>query len=179
MKVITCQLTLRVNFAARLVHHLDYDTERDRAAEATLILTKVFQAFLRDGSEIYVVATGKNPDEIRLVNHWGLSRKHIFDYVKGSAKLGLTSTSCSVRTVLWHELYFISTVNFLDGVGYRFSYNTPIEEMMQACTTSPGHAEYAPSPAHATPPSAPARADYMLTHILTPFVSMQSHYNLM
>ena len=31
-----------------------------------------------------VVALGLKPDEIGLVNQWGLSRKHIFDSVKGS-----------------------------------------------------------------------------------------------
>ena len=31
-----------------------------------------------------IVAKGLNPDDIGLVNQWGLSRKHIFDSIKGS-----------------------------------------------------------------------------------------------
>ncbi|TFK23350.1 oxidoreductase [Coprinopsis marcescibilis] len=95
------------------------------------------------------------------VNQHGLSRKHIFDGVKGILKR--------------LQLDYIDVLQC-----HRFDYNTPIEETMQALhdVVKEGYVRYiGMSSCHAW--QFHAMQNYALNNKLTPFISMQNHYNLL
>jgi aryl-alcohol dehydrogenase-like predicted oxidoreductase len=73
-------------------------------------MTKVFAAVLPEGVP---EAARHNPEAHGLVNHNGLSRKHIFDSVKASLER--------------LQLDYVDVIQV-----HRFDYNTPIEETMTA-----------------------------------------------
>lgn len=127
--------------------------------EEIVILTKVCHPFARDHST-NVVAMGVDPDTIGLVNQWGLSRKHIFDSVQASLKR--------------------LQVDYIDVLQcHRFDYNTPIEETMQALNdvVKAGYVRYiGMSSCYAY--QFQAMQNYAISHNLTPFISMQNHYNM-
>ncbi|CAL1707759.1 unnamed protein product [Somion occarium] len=103
---------------------------------------------------------GLNPDEIGLVNQHGLSRKHIFDSVKHSLER--------------LQLDYIDVLQC-----HRFDPNTPIEETMQALhdVVQAGWVRYiGMSSCYAY--QFHAMQNYAISHNLTPFISMQNHYNL-
>ncbi|TFY76831.1 hypothetical protein EWM64_g7179 [Hericium alpestre] len=124
-------------------------------------------------------------DTIGLVNQHGLSRKHIFESVKHSLeRLGLDYID-QLMTIVFPE-------------GHRFDNDTPVAETMQALNdvVKAGYVRYiGMSSCHAwqfhVMQSKPlphgqlcrlvltVRADYAINNNLTPFISMQNHYNLL
>ncbi|KAI8974176.1 Aldo/keto reductase [Trametes punicea] len=103
----------------------------------------------------------KTPEKFGIINQHGLSRKHIFDAVKGS--LGRLQ------------------VDYIDVLQcHRFDPNTPIEETMHALhdVVKAGWVRYvAMSSCWAY--QFHAMQNYAITHNLTPFISVQNHYNLL
>lgn len=94
-------------------------------------------------------------------NQAGLSRKHIFDSVKASLKR--------------LDLDYIDVLQC-----HRFDYWTPIEETMQALhdVVKAGYVRYiGMSSCYAYQFN--AMQNYAITHNLTPFISMQNHYNIL
>ncbi|KAF7794643.1 hypothetical protein EIP86_005780, partial [Pleurotus ostreatoroseus] len=126
--------------------------------EEIVVMTKVYQPCAKD-TGTNIVAAGLNPDELGLVNQWGLSRKHIFDSVQGSLKR--------------LQLDYVDVLQC-----HRFDYNTPIEETMQALhdVVKAGWVRYiGMSSCYAY--QFQAMQNYANANHLTPFISMQNHYN--
>ncbi|KAH9943948.1 aryl-alcohol dehydrogenase [Amylocystis lapponica] len=127
--------------------------------EEIVVMTKVYRPIGPEYST-NIPALGE-PDKVGLVNQWGLSRKHIFDSVKGSLK----------RLQLdYIDLYQC----------HRFDYDTPIEETMQALhdVVKAGYVRYiGMSSCYAY--QFHAMQNYAIKNNLTPFVSMQNHYSLL
>lgn len=127
--------------------------------EEIVVMTKLYQPCPKD-TGANLVTSGVNPDEAGYVNQWGLSRKHIFDAIKASLQ----------RLQLdYVDLYQC----------HRFDYNTPIEETMQALhdVVKAGYVRYiGMSSCYAY--QFQAMQNYAIKNNLTPFISMQNHYNL-
>ncbi|KAF7366037.1 Aldo/keto reductase [Mycena venus] len=101
------------------------------------------------------------PDNRGYVNQFGLSRKHI-----------LASVQDSLRRL---QLEYIDLLQC-----HRFDYNTPIAETMEALheVVKAGYVRYiGMSSCHAW--QFHVMQNYAITHNLTPFISMQNHYNLL
>ncbi|KAF9474778.1 Aldo/keto reductase [Pholiota conissans] len=98
---------------------------------------------------------GVNPDSIGFVNQHGLSRKHIFESVKHSL-----------------ERLQLEYIDLLQC--HRFDEETPIEETMQALhdVVKAGYVRYIGMS------SCYAWQYYAINNHLTPFISMQNHYNI-
>ncbi|EIW61081.1 Aldo/keto reductase [Trametes versicolor FP-101664 SS1] len=128
--------------------------------EELVIMTKLCVPVLPDHGT-YFYGLGKKPEELGIINQYGLSRKHIFDSVKASLK----------RLQLEH-------IDLLQC--HRFDYNTPIEETMQALhdVVKAGYVRYiGMSSCYAY--QFHQMQNYAITHKLTPFISMQNHYSLL
>ncbi|TFK81885.1 aryl-alcohol dehydrogenase [Polyporus arcularius HHB13444] len=124
-----------------------------------VIMTKVYNPVPSDPS-LNLVALGKKPVEVGIINQHGLNRKHIFDSVKASLKR--------------LQLDYIDVLQC-----HRFDYNTPIEETMQALhdVVQAGWVRYiGMSSCYAY--QFHQMQNYAITHNLTPFISMQNHYSL-
>ncbi|KAH9923751.1 Aldo/keto reductase [Epithele typhae] len=146
----------------------EYNLPRDEL----VIMTKVwFISFVS-----YKPSPQRQPDlrpELGFINQKGLSRKHIFDAVQ----------SCLKRL----------QVDYIDVLQvHRFDPETPISETMEALhdVVKTGWVRYlGMSSCWAAPfvllsPRRPISpfglpADYAITHNLTPFISMENHYNLL
>jgi len=127
--------------------------------EEIVVMTKVYGVVGREAGESY--SQGGNPDEVGYINQHGLSRKHIFDSVKASLKR--------------LQLEYIDLLQC-----HRFDYGTPIEETMRALhdVVQAGHVRYVGmSSCHAY--QFHAMQNYAINNNLTPFISMQNHYNLL
>ncbi|KAJ6513010.1 Aldo keto reductase [Mycena sanguinolenta] len=127
--------------------------------DAIVVMTKVYFPVSRD--ETQPVAPGPTTDAEGYVNQYGLSRKHIFDSVKHS-----------LRRL---QLDYIDLLQC-----HRFDYNTPIEETMQALhdVVKAGYVRYiGMSSCHAWQFN--VMQSYAIANKLTPFISMQNHYNLL
>ncbi|KAJ7479532.1 Aldo/keto reductase [Mycena latifolia] len=101
------------------------------------------------------------PDTRGYVNQYGLSRKHILSSVQDSLKR--------------LQLDYIDLLQC-----HRFDYDTPIAETMQALhdVVQAGYVRYiGMSSCHAW--QFHVMQNYAITHNLTPFCSMQNHYNLL
>ncbi|TBU37459.1 Aldo/keto reductase [Dichomitus squalens] len=123
--------------------------------EELVIMTKLWSPIANDFKKDFTEPSAK-PEEAGIINQKGLSRKHIFDAVQASLKR--------------------LQVNYIDLLQcHRFDYETPIEETMQALhdVVKAGYVRYIGMS------SCWAYQYYAITHNLTPFVSMQNHYNLM
>jgi len=99
-------------------------------------------------------------ESVGYVNQRGLSRKHIFDSVK--------------RSLERLQLDYIDVLQC-----HRFDTETPVEETMQALhdVVKAGYVRYiGMSSCHAW--QFHAMQNYAITNNLTPFISMQNHYNL-
>lgn len=124
-----------------------------------VVMTKLCGAVSRDPTFV-----GFNPkafDSLGFVNQYGLSRKHIFDSVKHSLER--------------LQLDYIDVLQC-----HRFDKDTPIEETMQALNdvVKAGYVRYiGMSSCYAW--QFHAMQNYAITHNLTPFISMQNHYNLL
>ncbi|KAF8500808.1 Aldo/keto reductase [Russula emetica] len=97
----------------------------------------------------------QDSDNLGFVNQYGQSRKHIFDSVQQSLKR--------------LQLDYIDVLQC-----HRFDYNTPVEEVMQALhdVVQKGWVHYIGMS------SCWAYQYYAINNHLTPFISMQNHYNL-
>ncbi|KAF5363295.1 hypothetical protein D9756_001153 [Leucocoprinus leucothites] len=126
--------------------------------EEIVVLTKVYFPVGHDLKTTMFDIT--NPDQQGYVNQHGLSRKHIFDSVKKSLER--------------LQLDYIDVLQC-----HRFDPDTPIEETMQALhdVVKAGYVRYiGMSSCHAWQFS--AMQNYAINNKLTPFISMQNHYNL-
>ncbi|KAJ6564006.1 NADP-dependent oxidoreductase domain-containing protein [Mycena capillaripes] len=125
-----------------------------------VVMTKVFLPLSRNstGETMWGMT---DIDSKGYANQYGLSRKHIFDSVAHSLRrLGL---------------------DYIDVLQcHRFDPNTPIEETMQALhdVVKAGHVRYiGMSSCYAY--QFHAMQNYAIANKLTPFISMQNHYNLL
>ncbi|TFK37851.1 aryl-alcohol dehydrogenase [Crucibulum laeve] len=122
-----------------------------------VIMTKVFFPVAKDMTN---VAAAGNADEVGYVNQHGLSRKHIFESVKHSLER--------------LKLEYIDVLQC-----HRFDNDTPIEETMQALhdVVKGGWVRYiGMSSCYAWQFS--IMQNHAINNHLTPFISMQNHYNL-
>ncbi|KAJ7300924.1 NADP-dependent oxidoreductase domain-containing protein [Mycena albidolilacea] len=124
-----------------------------------VVMTKVFFPVSKNPSE--TMYTVPDLDAVGYSNQYGLSGKHIFDSVKYSLRrLGL---------------------DYIDVLQcHRFDPNTPIEETMHALhdVVQAGLVRYVGmSSCYAW--QFHAMQNYAITNKLTPFISMQNHYNLL
>ncbi|KAI1790818.1 Aldo/keto reductase [Ganoderma leucocontextum] len=128
--------------------------------EELVIMTKLFSAIPKEyGTKIWAI--GKTSEEIGIINQKGLNRKHIFDSVQASLKR--------------------LQVDYIDLLQcHRFDNDTPIEETMQALhdVVKAGYVRYI-GMSSCWAYQFHAMQNYAITHNLTPFVSVQNHYNLM
>ncbi|KAJ3565125.1 hypothetical protein NP233_g7842 [Leucocoprinus birnbaumii] len=127
--------------------------------EEIVVITKVNGTVVKN-FETNFITNGLNPDEHGYVNQHGLSRKHIFDSVKQSL-----------------ERLQLDYVDLL--LCHRFDKSTPIEETMQALhdVVKAGYVRYVGmSSCWAWQFS--AMQNYAIANKLTPFITMQNHYNL-
>ncbi|KIM34874.1 hypothetical protein M413DRAFT_450022 [Hebeloma cylindrosporum] len=122
-----------------------------------VVMTKVFFTV---GKTPGVVFYGANSDEIGYVNQHGLSRKHIFEAVKHS--LGRL------------QLDYVDVLQC-----HRFDPDTPIAETMQALhdVVKAGYVRYI-GMSSCWAWQFHAMQNYAINNNLTPFISMQNHYNL-
>ncbi|KIL67044.1 hypothetical protein M378DRAFT_185809 [Amanita muscaria Koide BX008] len=120
-----------------------------------VVLTKLFFVVGRSNEFFLSPTHDPSPDERGYVNQYGLSRKHIFDSVKKSLER--------------LQLDYIDVLQC-----HRFDYDTPIGETMQALhdVVQAGYVRYLGMS------SCWAWQYYAITNKLTPFISMQNHYNL-
>ncbi|KAJ2916904.1 hypothetical protein MD484_g3516, partial [Candolleomyces efflorescens] len=126
--------------------------------EEIVVLTKVYAVVRKDYG--YITGSQTWNDQNGYVNQHGLSRKHIFD----SVKLSLERL----------QLDYIDVLQC-----HRFDYDTPIEETMQALhdVVQAGYVRYiGMSSCHAYQFN--QMQNYAINNKLTPFISMQNHYNL-
>ncbi|KAJ7476087.1 aryl-alcohol dehydrogenase [Mycena latifolia] len=124
-----------------------------------VVLTKVF--FALSHSEEETLFGVPDLDAVGYVNQYGLSRKHIFDSVKES-----------LRRL---QLDYIDVLQC-----HRFDPSTPIEETMQALhdVVKAGYVRYiGMSSCYAW--QFAAMQNYAIANNLTPFISMQNHYNML
>ncbi|SJL02660.1 related to voltage-gated potassium channel subunit beta-1 channel subunit beta-1) [Armillaria ostoyae] len=126
--------------------------------ERIVVLTKVY-GVVGDAPNVSLFGDPKADSE-GYVNRHGLSRKHIFDAVKGSLQR--------------LQLDYIDVLQC-----HRFDYQTPIAETMQALhdVVKAGYVRYiGMSSCHAY--QFHAMQNYAIQNNLTPFISMQNHYSL-
>ncbi|KAH9002768.1 Aldo/keto reductase [Lactarius hatsudake] len=128
--------------------------------EEIVVMTKLHHVVSRSPGEQLL---SDSVDNLGYVNQYGQSRKHIFDSVQHSLKR--------------LQLDYIDVLQC-----HRFDYNTPVEEVMQALhdVVQKGWARYIGMSscwAWQYEPIHPS-SDYAINNRLTPFISMQNHYNL-
>ncbi|KIP06726.1 hypothetical protein PHLGIDRAFT_30343 [Phlebiopsis gigantea 11061_1 CR5-6] len=127
--------------------------------EEIVIMTKLC-APVNPDPKVSLMGGSPTPEEVGIINQKGLSRKHIFDSVKASLK----------RLQVDH-------IDLLQC--HRFDNNTPIEETMQALhdVVKAGYVRYI-GMSSCFAYQFHAMQTYAITNKLTPFISMQNHYNL-
>ncbi|KAJ7859157.1 aryl-alcohol dehydrogenase [Mycena olivaceomarginata] len=124
-----------------------------------VVMTKVCFPLSRDKTSL--LYGGPAADADGYVNQYGLSRKHIFDSVKHSL-----------------ERLQLDYIDLLQC--HRFDPNTPVEETMQALhdVVKAGYVRYiGMSSCYAWQFN--VMQNYAIANKLTPFISMQNHYNLL
>lgn len=126
-----------------------------------VVLTKVYFAVGDEMSAEHLFQAGPEADKKGYVNRHGLSRKHIFDSVKASLER--------------LQLDYIDVLQC-----HRFDYDTPIEETMQALhdVVQAGYVRYI-GMSSCWAWQFHIMQNYAITNRLTPFISMQNHYNLL
>ncbi|KZV72891.1 Aldo/keto reductase [Peniophora sp. CONT] len=125
-----------------------------------VVMTKVFFTVSRKNGENVYLKPPLEADELGYVNQHGLSRKHIFESVEHSLQR--------------LQLEYIDLLQC-----HRFDEDTPIEETMQALhdIVKSGKVRYVGmSSCYAW--QFHAMQNYAINNNLTPFISMQNHYNL-
>ncbi|KAH8826676.1 Aldo/keto reductase [Flagelloscypha sp. PMI_526] len=126
--------------------------------EDIVVLTKVYFP-VADSPGVNTVGI-TDLDAAGFVNKRGLSRKHIFASIKASlSRL---------------QLEYVDLLQC-----HRFDYDTPIEETMQALhdVVQAGYVRYI-GMSSCNAYQFHIMQNYAITHNLTPFISMQNHYNL-
>ncbi|KAJ3767261.1 NADP-dependent oxidoreductase domain-containing protein [Lentinula raphanica] len=129
--------------------------QHDLPREKIVVMTKVYFAVGKTTDTVTMAKSKVELDESGYANQYGLSRKHIFDSVKQSlARL---------------QLDYIDLLQC-----HRFDTETPIEETMHALhdIVQAGYVRYIGMS------SCWAYQYYAIQNQLTPFISMQNHYNL-
>lgn len=127
--------------------------------EEIVVMTKLHFPVSRKPGEL--LWGSQDSDSIGYVNQYGQSRKHIFDSVQHSLKR--------------LQLDYIDVLQC-----HRFDYNTPVEEVMQALhdVVQKGWVHYiGMSSCYAY--QFHQMQNYAINNHLTPFISMQNHYNLL
>ncbi|CAE6477302.1 unnamed protein product [Rhizoctonia solani] len=125
-----------------------------------VVMTKLYAVVGRNPGDHYV-GDPQKAEANGYVNQYGLSRKHIFEAIKHSLER--------------LQLDYVDVFQV-----HRFDYNTPLEETMQALhdVVKAGYARYiGMSSCHAY--QFQAMQNYAINNKLTPFISMQNHYNLL
>ncbi|KAI0355223.1 aryl-alcohol dehydrogenase [Trametes cingulata] len=127
--------------------------------EEIVIMAKISGAVAPDHG-LNLFRHNQKPDEMGLVNQYGLSRKSIFSAVKA--------------TLQRLQLDYIDLLQC-----HRFDYDTSIEETMQALhdVVKAGYVRYI-GMGSCWAYQFQAMQNYAITHNLTPFISMQNHYSL-
>ncbi|KAJ3546876.1 hypothetical protein NMY22_g1866 [Coprinellus aureogranulatus] len=128
--------------------------------DGIVVLTKLWGIVKRDYKEPQYYPNLRESEQAGYVNQFGLSRKHIFESVKHSLER--------------LQLDYIDVLQC-----HRFDPDTPIEETMQALhdVVKAGYVRYiGMSSCHAY--QFHAMQNYAINNKLTPFISMQNHYNL-
>ncbi|KAJ8495280.1 hypothetical protein ONZ45_g1792 [Pleurotus djamor] len=126
-----------------------------------VVMTKLFGAVGKEPSFQGIGPSYEALNQQGCVNQYGLSRKHIFDGVKHSLER--------------LQLDYIDVLQC-----HRIDPDTPFEETMQALhdVVQAGYVRYiGMSSCHAW--QFHAMQNYAITNKLTPFISMQNHYNLL
>ncbi|KAH6892761.1 oxidoreductase [Coprinopsis sp. MPI-PUGE-AT-0042] len=128
--------------------------------EEIVVMTKLYCPVGKQDDPVSVLVRGRAADDLGFVNQHGLSRKHIFAGVKASL-----------------ERLQLDYVDLLQC--HRFDYDTPIEETMQALhdVVKAGYVRYI-GMSSCWAYQFHAMQDYAINNNLTPFISMQNHYNL-
>ncbi|KAJ3534820.1 hypothetical protein NMY22_g6756 [Coprinellus aureogranulatus] len=128
--------------------------------EDVVIMTKCYAPIAKNMNEMFFDPSNPPPQEPGYINQHGLSRKNIFASVKGSLER--------------------LQVDYIDLFQcHRFDYDTPIEETMQALhdVVKAGWVRYiGMSSCFAW--QFHIMQNYAISKNLTPFISMQNHYNL-
>ncbi|KAI0058651.1 Aldo/keto reductase [Artomyces pyxidatus] len=125
-----------------------------------VVMTKVFGLVARTPGENYYTTPDLNPEQLGYVNQQGLSRKHIFDAVK-------------------HSLERLQ-LDYIDVLQCHRLDDTPVSEIMNALNdvVKAGYVRYiGMSSCYAW--QFFELQSYALQHNLTPFISMQNHYNIL
>ncbi|KAG7087659.1 hypothetical protein E1B28_013607 [Marasmius oreades] len=152
-----------------------YNLDRDRI----VVMTKVYFAVGDTPDFVSLGKTSEALDQAGYANRRGLSRKHIFESVKHSlARLQLDYVDLLQCAYLRILLPRQAAYRF-DMIGHRFDTETPIEETMQALhdVVQAGYVRYiGMSSCRAW--QFHAMQNYAINNKLTPFISMQNHYNL-
>ncbi|KAF8152591.1 NADP-dependent oxidoreductase domain-containing protein [Crassisporium funariophilum] len=123
-----------------------------------VVMTKVFYTVGRTIDAKFL--QGSDPDSEGYINQHGLSRKHIFESIKHSLKR--------------LQLDYVDVLQC-----HRFDPETPIAETMQALhdVVQAGYARYI-GMSSCWAWQFHAMQNYAINNKLTPFISMQNHYNL-
>ncbi|KAH9065255.1 Aldo/keto reductase [Lactarius vividus] len=125
--------------------------------EEIVVMTKLHHVVARSpGEQLF----SDGVDDLGYVNQYGQSRKHIFDSVQHSLKR--------------LQLDYIDVLQC-----HRFDYNTPVEEVMQALhdVVQKGWVRYI-GMSSCWAWQFHQMQNYAINNRLTPFISMQNHYNL-
>ncbi|KAI9443383.1 Aldo/keto reductase [Lactarius indigo] len=126
--------------------------------EEIVVMTKLHHVVARSpGAQL---SFSDDVDGLGYVNQYGQSRKHIFDSVQHSLKR--------------LQLDYIDVLQC-----HRFDYNTPVEEVMQALhdVVQKGWVRYV-GMSSCWAWQFHQMQNYAINNRLTPFISMQNHYNL-
>ncbi|KAJ3969668.1 NADP-dependent oxidoreductase domain-containing protein [Lentinula raphanica] len=134
--------------------------QHDLPREKIVVMTKVYFAVGKTTDTMTMAKSKVELDESGYANQYGLSRKHIFDSVKQSlARL---------------QLDYIDLLQC-----HRFDTETPIEETMHALhdIVQAGYVRYI-GMSSCWAYQFNIMQNYAIQNQLTPFISMQNHYNL-
>ncbi|KAJ3835976.1 NADP-dependent oxidoreductase domain-containing protein [Lentinula raphanica] len=134
--------------------------QHDLPREKIVVMTKVYFAVGKTTDTVTMAKSKVELDESGYANQYGLSRKHIFDSVKQSlARL---------------QLDYIDLLQC-----HRFDTETPIEETMHALhdIVQAGYVRYI-GMSSCWAYQFNIMQNYAIQNQLTPFISMQNHYNL-
>ncbi|OBZ75777.1 Versiconal hemiacetal acetate reductase [Grifola frondosa] len=170
--------------------------------EEIVVMTKLYNPVPSDYG-MNLVATGKRPEEVGIINQHGLNRKVGHD----TSVVEMRALMCTcIRHIAYLRLgegqfeapaaglhrsspmcvplaAAVSLLAHASAAGHRFDYSTPIEETMQALhdVVKAGYVRYigmSSCYAYQSHTLVHAMQNYAINNKLTPFISMQNHYSL-